>query len=43
MIGRLETALSDNRHSPTLATLKKKSQPVINKLEVHPVPSKRRT
>jgi len=41
-VTRLETALSDNRHSPTLATLKKYAQAVGCKLEVHIVPSKAR-
>ena len=36
----LETALSDNRHSPTIATLKKSAQAVGCKLEVHLVPTK---
>jgi len=39
-ITRLETALSDNRHSPTIATLKKYAQAVGCKLEIHLVPSK---
>lgn len=39
-VTRLETALSDNRHSPTIATLKKYAQAVGCKLEVHLVPSK---
>lgn len=34
-VTRLETALSDNRHSPTIATLKKYAQAVGCKLEVH--------
>jgi len=34
-VTRLETALSDNRQSPTLATLKKYAQAVGCKLEVH--------
>lgn len=37
-VTRLETALSDQRHSPTLATLKKYAQAVGCKLEVHLVP-----
>lgn len=39
-VTRLETALSDNRHSPTLSTLKKYALAVGCKLEVHLVPSK---
>ena len=39
-ITRLEAALSDSRHSPTLATLKKYAQAVGCKLEVHLVPAK---
>lgn len=39
-VTRLETALSDNRHSPTIATLKKYAQAVGCKLEVHLVPAK---
>jgi len=39
---RLETALSANMHSPTLATLKKYARAVGCKLEVHLVPSKAR-
>jgi len=39
-ITRLETALSGQRHSPTLATLKKYARAVGCKLEVHLVPSK---
>jgi len=39
-VTRLETALSDNRHSPTIATLKKYAQAVGCKLEVHLVPDK---
>jgi len=39
-VTRLETALSDNRHSPTIATLKKYAQAVGCKLEVHLVPVK---
>lgn len=39
-VTRLETALSDNRHSPTIATLKKYAQAVGCKLEIHLVPSK---
>ena len=34
-VTRLETALSDDRQSPTLATLKKYAQAVGCKLEVH--------
>jgi transcriptional regulator with XRE-family HTH domain len=41
-VTRLETALSESRHSPTLATLKKYAQAVGCKLEVHLVPSKAR-
>jgi transcriptional regulator with XRE-family HTH domain len=41
-VTRLETALSANRHSPTLATLKKYAQAVGCKLEVYLVPSKTR-
>jgi DNA-binding XRE family transcriptional regulator len=39
-ITRLETSLSDSRHSPTLATLKKYAAAVGCKLEVHLTPSK---
>jgi|APHig6443718053_1056840.scaffolds.fasta_scaffold235098_1 DNA-binding XRE family transcriptional regulator len=39
-VTRLETALSDNRHSPTIATLKKYAQAVGCTLEVHLVPAK---
>lgn len=39
-VTRLETALSDNRHSPTISTLKKYAQAVGCKLEVHLVPRK---
>ena len=39
-VTRLETALSDQRHSPTIATLKKYAQAVGCKLEVHLVPNK---
>jgi ribosome-binding protein aMBF1 (putative translation factor) len=39
-VTRLETALSDCRHSPTIATLKKYAQAVGCKLEVHLVPTK---
>lgn len=39
-VTRLETALSDNRHSPSIATLKKYAQAVGCKLEVHLVPAK---
>lgn len=38
-VTRLETALSGNGHSPTLATLKKYAQAVGCKLEVHLVPT----
>jgi len=34
-VTRLETALSDNRQSPTISTLKKYAQAVGCKLEVH--------
>jgi len=37
-VTRLETSLSGNRHSPTIATLKKYAQAVGCKLEVHLVP-----
>lgn len=37
-VTRLETALVDNRHSPSLATLKKYARAVGCKLEVHLVP-----
>ena len=37
-VTRLETALSGNGHSPTIATLKKYAQAVGCKLEVHLVP-----
>lgn len=39
-VTRLETSLSDNRHSPTLATLKKYTMAVGCKLEVHLVSGK---
>lgn len=39
-VTRLETALSDNRHSPTIATLKKYAKAVGCRLEVHLVPAK---
>ena len=39
-ITRLETALSDQKHSPTLATLKKYAQAVGCKREVHLVQPK---
>ena len=39
-VTRLETALSDNRHSPSIATLKKYAQAVGCKLEIHLVPCK---
>ena len=39
-VTRLETALSADLHSPTLATLKKYARAVGCKLEVHLVPSK---
>jgi DNA-binding XRE family transcriptional regulator len=38
-VTRLETALSGNKHSPTIATLKKYAQAVGCKLEIHLVPS----
>lgn len=38
-VTRLETSLADNRHSPTIATLKKYARAVGCKLEVHLVPS----
>lgn len=38
-VTRLETALSGNGHSPTIATLKKYAHAVGCKLEVHLVPS----
>ena len=38
-VTRLETALSGNQHSPTIATLKKYAQAVGCKLEIHLVPS----
>jgi len=41
-VTRLETALSANMHSPTLATLKKYARAVGCKLEVHLVPAKAR-
>ncbi len=41
-VTRLETALSYNKHSPTLATLKKYARAVGCKLEVRLVPSKTR-
>jgi DNA-binding phage protein len=39
-VTRLETALSGNGHSPTIATLKKYAQAVGCKLEVHLVPTR---
>lgn len=39
-VTRLETALSDQRHSPTIATLKKYAQAVGCTLEIHLVPTK---
>ena len=39
-VTRLETALSDNRHSPSIATLKKYARAVGCKLEVHLVSAK---
>jgi DNA-binding XRE family transcriptional regulator len=41
-ITRLETALSGNGHSPTIATLKKYAHAVGCKLEVHLLPEKTR-
>ncbi|MCL5885400.1 MAG: helix-turn-helix transcriptional regulator [Deltaproteobacteria bacterium] len=41
-VTRLETALSHNKHSPTLATLKKYARAVGCRLEVHLVRSKAR-
>jgi transcriptional regulator with XRE-family HTH domain len=41
-VTRLETSLSEHRHSPTLATLKKYAQAVGCKLEIHLVPTKAR-
>lgn len=38
-VTRLETTLSDNRHSPTIATLKKYARAVGCKLEVQLVPT----
>lgn len=37
-VTRLEAALADSRHSPTIATLKKYAQAVGCTLEVHLVP-----
>lgn len=39
-VTRLETALSDRRHSPTIATLKKYAEAVGCRLEVHLIPTK---
>ena len=39
-VTRLETSLSDSRHSPTVATLKRYAHAVGCKLEVHLVPAK---
>ena len=39
-VTRLETSLSDSRHSPTVATLKKYARAVGCKLEVHLIPAK---
>lgn len=39
-VTRLETSLSDSRHSPTIATLKKYARAVGCRLEVHLVPEK---
>ena len=39
-VTRLETSLSGNRHSPTIATLKKYARAVGCRLEVHLVPEK---
>jgi DNA-binding XRE family transcriptional regulator len=41
-VSRLETALSSNRHSPTLATLKKYAQAVGCRLEVRLIQAKGR-
>jgi transcriptional regulator with XRE-family HTH domain len=38
-VTRLETTLSDNRHSPTIATLKRYARAVGCRLEVHLVPT----
>jgi DNA-binding XRE family transcriptional regulator len=38
-VTRLETALSDNRHSPTIATLKRYARAVGCKIEVHLIPT----
>lgn len=37
-VTRLETSLSDSRHSPTIATLKRYAKAVGCRLEVHLVP-----
>ena len=39
-VTRLETSLSGNRHSPSIATLKKYARAVGCRLEVHLVPEK---
>lgn len=39
-VTRLETSLSDSRHSPTVATLKKYAHAVGCRLEVHLIPAK---
>jgi len=39
-VTRLETSLSDSRHSPTIATLKKYAHAVGCRLEIHLVPEK---
>jgi len=39
-VTRLETALADSRHSPSLSTLKKYAEAVGCKLEIHLVPAK---
>lgn len=39
-VTRLETALADQKHSPTIATLKKYAEAVGCRLEVHLVPTK---
>jgi transcriptional regulator with XRE-family HTH domain len=39
-VTRLETTLADNRHTPSLATLKKYAQAVGCTLEIHLVPAK---
>ncbi len=39
-VTRLETSLSDQKHSPSIATLKKYAEAVGCRLEVHLVPTK---